>query len=457
MASTRDMTAGSPLRLILVFALPIAAGNLLQQLYNIVDALVIGRGEGVAALAAVSGSGWLDWTVLSVIMGFAQGFGIQIAQAFGAGDLAQVRRAAGQSILLSVLLVLMIGTFSQVFLSPILRLLQFPAATLTLTETYLRIVFGAIPVIMGMNLLSGFLYGVGDSRTPLLALVGSTSLNILLDYTLVIVLRLSVTGAALATVISQVVSCLICLLAVCRLPIFRLTRQDLKPEKEMLVRLLRLGTPIAMQNFIISVGGLVLQRVVNGFGFIFMAGYNAAARLQGMLELFGTAIGNAMGTFAGQNFGAGNLKRVRQGLRQSALLTVCIALLLTLTMFLFGHSLLSLFVQDAPEIVEQVLVYAVRFLRVMSSGLFFLYLLFVYRSTLQGLGDTLIPMVSGMVEMAMRILCALLLPALIGEWGVYFAEIAAWIGAAILLIFGYYRRIHLLEKAEARKLANVQS
>ncbi len=447
MASTRDMTTGSPMRLILAFALPIAAGNLLQQLYNVVDALVIGRGEGVAALAAVSGSGWLDWTVLSVIMGFAQGFGIQIAQAFGAGDHGQVKRAAGQSILLSLVLVLLIGTLSQVFLSPILSLLQFPEETLSLTQTYLRIIFAAIPVIMGMNLLSGFLYGVGDSRTPLLALIGSTTMNILLDWLLVIVFPLSVTGAALATVASQCMSCGICLLAVCRLPIFHIGKQDLAPDRSMLARLLRLGTPIALQNFIISVGGLVLQRVVNGFGFLFMAGYNAAARLQGMLELFGTAIGNAMGTFAGQNYGAGNLKRVRQGLRQSAFLTVGIALLLTLIVFLFGQSLLSLFVQDDPAVVDAVMVYAVRFLRIMASGLFFLYLLFVYRSTLQGLGDTLIPMVSGMVEMAMRILCALLLPALIGEWGVYLAEIAAWSGAAILLIIGYYRRIHLLETA----------
>ncbi len=443
--ATLDMTRGNPTRLILSFCLPIAAGNLLQQLYNIIDTLVIGRGEGVAALAAVSGSGWLDWAVLSIAMGMAQGFGIQIAQSFGRGDHEELKKAAGQSIILSVLLIVLIETLSQAFLYPILRLLQFPEDTLALTLLYLRIVFGGLPVIMGFNLLSGFLYGVGDSKTPLIALSLATVVNIVLDYLMVMEWHLAVAGAAIATVTSQCISFLICLVAVCHLPVFHLSDRHFRPDRAMDVRLLRLGVPVALQNFIISIGGLVLQRVVNGFGFIFMAGYNAASRLQGMLELFGTAIGNAMGTFAGQNLGAGNLKRVKQGLRQSAFIAVGIAFAITALMFLFGRQLLALFIEDDPQIVEAVLVYAFRFLRVMSSGLFFLYLLFVYRSTLQGLGDTLIPMVSGFVELVMRILCALLLPRVIGEWGVYFAEIAAWIGAAILLMVGYYHRIHVLE------------
>lgn len=447
MAKTRDMTVGSPARLILSFCLPIAAGNLLQQFYNIVDTLVIGRGEGVAALAAVSGSGWLDWGVLSIAMGLAQGFSIQIAQSFGSGNHEELRRFEGQSIFLSVLIVLILETLSQVFLFPALRLLRFPEDTLYLTRTYLRIVFCGIPVVMGYNLLSGFLYAVGNSRTPLIALSVATTVNIVLDVFLVIILRLGIIGAATATVTSQCISFLICLRAVCVLPIFRIRREQLRPEKRAVIRLLKLGTPIAFQNAIISIGGLVLQRTVNGFGFLFMAGYNAAARLQGMLELFGTSVGNAMGTFAGQNYGAKRLDRVRLGLRQSAKIAFGIALVIALLMFLFGRQLLALFIEDDPEVVEQVLVYAFRFLRVLACGLPSLYLLFVYRFTLQGLGDTFIPMVSGGIELAMRVSCILLLPALIGEWGVYFAEIAAWIGAAILLMAGYYHRIHKLERS----------
>ena len=277
----QDLTVGKPSRVLWQFCLPLFGSIIFQQLYNIVDALIIGRGEGVAALAAVSGSGWLDWAVLSVAMGMAQGFGIQIAQSFGAGNQKEVKRAAGQSILLSLVLILLLESVSQIFLHPILTALKFPEDTFFLTKLYLRIVFGAIPVIMGFNLLSGFLYGVGDSRTPLVALSCATTLNIVLDWVLVIYYHLAVAGAAAATVLSQVLSFIICLQAVMRLPDFQIARTDLHPDTGMMKRLLKLGTPIALQNFIISIGGLVLQRVVNGFGFLFMAGYNAASRLQG--------------------------------------------------------------------------------------------------------------------------------------------------------------------------------
>ena len=445
MPRVRDMTTGRPARHILAFCLPIAAGNILQQLYNLVDALVIGRGEGVAALAAVSGSGWLDWLVLSIAMGLAQGFGIQIAQSFGAGDHPRLRRAVGQSILLSIFTVIVLEITAQTCLTPMLRVLDFPENTVDMTRTYLRVVFAGLPLIMAYNLMAGFLHAVGDSRTPLLALTLATVCNILLDILLVMVVHLGVTGAALATTASQAVSSAVCLLAIWHLPVLHASRQDLKPDPVMMRRLIRLGAPIAFQNLIISLGGLVLQRVVNGFGFIFMAGYNAASRLQGMLEMCGTAIGNAMGTFAGQNLGAGRTDRIREGLRHSAWIATGVALTITAVMILFGRNLLSLFVEDDPEIVEQVLLYGYRFLIIMASGLPFLYLLFVFRSTLQGIGDTFVPMLSGGVELICRIASALILPLFFGEWGVYFSEITAWIGAAVLLMWGYRRRMRLID------------
>ena len=212
----------------------------------------------------------------------------------------------------------------------------------------------------------------------------------------------------------------------------------------MMRKLMALGVPIAFQNLIISIGGLVLQRVVNGFGFIFMAGFNAATRLTGLIELAGNSLGSAVSTFAGQNLGAKKLDRVRLGLRRSAQIGVGMALAIALLVVLFGRSVLSLFINDDPALVEQVLTVGCRYLYVASAGLFMLYLLFVYRSTLQGLGDTVTPMISGVVELVMRIGNALLLPLLIGEWGVYFAEISAWIGAAFFLIWGYYRRMRIL-------------
>ena len=443
-ARTKDMTRGNPTKLILSFCLPIIAGNLFQQFYSLVDTLVIGQVEGVTALAAVSAAGWLDWTVLGLAMGMAQGFAIQIAQSFGARDYAGLRRAAGQSLLLSAILTVVLTALSEALLWPVLVLLRTPENTIALTCQYLRVIFGGVVFVMAFNLLSGFLRSLGDSRTPLIAMTTAALCNIGLDILFVAVFRWGVNGVSIATVLSQCLSSLICLLALRKTSVIRLSRADWKPDLRMMQRLMILGVPVAFQNLIISIGGLVLQRVVNGFGFIFMAGFNAATRLTGLIELAGNSLGSAVGTFAGQNLGARKLDRVRLGLRRSAQIAVGLALAVALLIVFFGRSVLALFINDDPALVEQVLTVGCRYLYVASAGLFMLYLLFVYRSTLQGLGDTVTPMVSGVIELVMRIGNSLLLPLLIGEWGVYIAEISAWIGAAVFLIWGYYRRMRLL-------------
>ena len=451
MAKTRDMTTGSPTRHILLFCLPIIAGNAFQQLYSLVDSFVVGQ-LSVDSLNAVASAGWLDWTVLSLAIGLAQGFGIQIAQSFGAGDHRQMHRAIGQSLLLSVATVLLVGALAQLFIRPVLVLMDMPAETIDMTESYLRIIYAGLPLVMGFNLFGGFLRSVGDSTTPLIAMTVAALTNIGLDVLLVLHTPLGVNGAAIATVSAQGLSCLICLIAVLRMPVMHIRRSDLRPDGAMCRRLLTLGVPIAFQNLIISIGGLVLQSIVNGLryvlasGYYFVAGFNTTSRLVGLIEMAGTSLGSAVGTFAGQNLGAGRLDRVRLGMRRAAQLGVGLALLVGLVMVLFGKGLLSLFLTDPdPTKVTETLAVAYRYLLVMSAGLPMLYLLFVYRTTLQGVGDTFIPMLSGFVELAMRILCALLLPGLMGEWGVYIAEIAAWGGAAILLMWGYYRRMRLLE------------
>ena len=441
---TKDMTQGSPARLILFFCLPILAGNIFQQLYSLVDTFVVGRVEGVTALAAVSSAGWLDWTLLGLAMGLAQGFAIQIAQSFGAGDFDELRQATGQSLTLSAGIVLVLEIIAQALLRPVLTLMNTPPDTYELTCLYLRIIFGGLPVVMGFNLLAGFLRSVGNSRTPLIAMVTAALCNIALDILFVAFFRWSVAGVGIATVISQGLSCLICLVAVMRLPVFRITAKDLRPTREVSGRLMKLGLPIGFQNFIISIGGLVLQGVVNAQGFIFMAGYSAASRLQGLIELAGTALSAAVGTFTGQNFGARRLDRVKLGLRKSVQIGTIMAVIVAAVVLIWGKPLLRLFIQDDPAIVEQVLTYGHRFLVFMGSGLFALYMLFVYRSTLQGLGDTFVPMISGIVELFMRIGSALLLPLFMGEWGIYLSEIMAWAGAAVLLIWGYYHRVRLL-------------
>ena len=438
------MTSGNPVRLILVFAFPILIGNLMQQLYSLIDSLIIGQLLGVTALTAVSASGWLDWAVLSVPMGLAQGFSIRAAQCYGGKKYDELKRTVAQSYLIALAVTIALEILSQILLYPVLTWMNSPEETIHLTERYLRIIYAGLPVVMCLNAFSGFLHALGNSRTPLLALACSTAVNVGLDWWFVGSLGFGTNGGAYATVIAQAVSAAICLSAVLRIPELRPRRMDYRPDRQVIKKLIKLGFPIAFQNLIISLGGLVLQGVVNAFGFVFMAGYNAASRLQGLIEIAGTSLGNAAGTFTGQNIGAKKMDRVRQGLRRSAQIAFLLALAVGIIMVLLGKPVLSLFIRDEAELAGQVMAIACDFLRIMAAGLPMLYLLFVYRSTLQGLGDTVIPMVSGFVELALRVGTSLLLPMLLGYWGVYIAEIAAWIGAAIFLIVGCYHRLRLI-------------
>lgn len=444
MARIKDMTSGNPVRLILVFAFPVFIGNLLQQLYSLIDSLIIGRLLGVTALTAVSASGWLDWAVLSIPMGLAQGYSIRAAQCFGGKSYGELKKTVAQSYLISIAVTIALEIFSQFLLYPALAWMNSPEETIRLTENYLRIIYAGLPVVMCLNIFSGFLHALGNSRTPLLALACSSAVNICLDWWFVGSLGLGTNGGAYATVIAQAVSAAICLAAVLRIPELRPRPKDYRPDMPVIKRLIKLGFPIAFQNLIIALGGIVLQSVVNAFGFIFMAGYNAASRLQGLIEIAGTSLGNAAGTFTGQNTGAGEKERVRLGLRKSARIGFLLALSVGMVMVLFGKPILSLFIRDEAELAGQVLAIGYDFLKIMAAGLPMLYLLFVYRSTLQGLGDTVIPMVSGFIELALRVGAALLLPILLGYWGVYIAEIAAWIGAGIFLIIGCYHRLRAI-------------
>ena len=449
MARTRDMTTGSPTKHLIFFTLPIIAGNAFQQLYSLVDSFVVGQ-VSVDALTAVASAGWLDWLVLSLAIGLAQGFGIQVAQSFGAGDYQELHRAVGQSLLLSVITVVTVEIIAQVFLWPLLVAMDMPQQTIRMTESYLRIIFAGLPLVMGFNLFSGFLRSVGNSTTPLIAMICAALTNTVLDVLFVMGFEWGVQGAAAATISGQGLSGIICLIAILRLPVMRINRSDLRFDKRMCTRLMKLGIPIAFQNLIISIGGLALQKVVNGFRYAFVAGFNAANRLVGLIELAGSSLGSAVGTFAGQNLGAGRIDRVKLGMRRAAQLSVLLGVIVAAVMILWGEPLLSLFLTDEdPVKVAETLAVAYQYLVVMSIGLPMLYLLFAYRTTLQGIGDTFIPMISGGMELVMRILCAVVLPRFMGEWGIYLSEIAAWVGAAVLLMWGYYHRIHLLERNPA--------
>lgn len=237
------------------FALPVLTGNMLQQFYNLVDSLIIGQLLGVTALTAVSASGWLDWAVLSIPMGLAQGYSIHASQCYGGKQYAELKRTVAQSYLISAAVTVALEAISQTLLRPVLTWMNSPEETIHLTENYLRIIYAGLPVVMCLNMFSGFLYALGNSRTPLLALVCATAVNIALDWWFVGSLGLGTNGGAYATVIAQAVSAGICLAAVLKIPELRPQRVDYRPDRIVIQKLVRLGFPIAFQNLIISLEG----------------------------------------------------------------------------------------------------------------------------------------------------------------------------------------------------------
>lgn len=446
----RSMTEGSPTRLILTFALPLMLGNVFQQLYTVVDTAVVGQVVGVQALAAIGAADWLNWLVLSVMQGLAQGFSILMAQYFGAKDHRQLSQSIGASATLCGVAAVLMLTASQLASEPVLRLLNTPDSILGDSLLYLRIVFGGIPIITAYNLLASILRALGDSKTPLYAVIVATAVNIALDLLFVMGFHWGVGGAAAATVIAQGVSTVYCYVNVRKITIIHLKREDLRPSPAMTATLLRLGFPVALQNAIISVGGMVVQSVVNRFGMLFIAGFTATNKLYGLLEIAATSYGYAVTSFVGQNLGGRLLERIQKGMRSAAVIALITSAVIAAAMLVFGRAILSLFISGTPEEVSASMDIAYRYLAVMSLCLPILYMLHIYRSALMGLGDTVIPMISGFAEMVMRVSIALLLPLAMGQDGIYFAEVGAWTGAAVLLTASYFVRIRRLIEPRRR-------
>lgn len=438
------MTVGKPARLILSFALPLMLGNVFQQMYIIVDTMVVGKFVGVEALAALGAADWLNWLVIGLMQGLTQGFSILISQRFGASDWKGLNRAMAGAVLIAGIVGIALTITSLSLVHPVLVLLNTPADIMDGALSYLHVMFSGCLAVMGYNVFAAILRAMGNSRTPLIAMVIASLLNVVLDLLFVLGFHWGIAGAAGATVLAQAVSCLICLFAVLRLPIPKMEREDWRPSAPLYGQLLKLGAPLAFQNTIIAVGGMVVQSVVNGFGVLFVAGYTATNKLYGLLEIAATSFGFSMAAYTGQNLGARKYDRIRTGMRSASRMAVATALLISVLMILLGRYILMLFISGDPAQQEQVLAIAYRFLCIMSAMLFILYLLHVYRSALQGMGDTLIPMSSGIIEMFMRIGAAMLLPSLIRQDGVFWAEVIAWTGAAILLIAMYYRRVSRL-------------
>ncbi len=443
---TQSMTQGKPFPLLLGFALPLMLGNVFQQMYTMVDTIIVGKALGVGALAALGACDWLNWLVLGMVQGLTQGFAILMAQHFGAEKYGDLRRAVANALWLSVAGAVVLTAASQLTLKPVLMLMQTPVDILPDSVLYLRIIFAGLPAVLAFNLLASILRAMGDGRTPLIAMVVAALTNIVLDLVFVLVFHWGIAGAAAATVLAQVLSGVYCYIRLRSMPLLTMQKGDLKLRGAVAKKLFLLGLPLAFQNAIIAIGGMVVQMVVNGSGVLFIAGFTATNKLYGILEVAATSYGYAMTTYTGQNLGARKLERIRNGVAAGLSLGTITSVVIAAAMLVFGRPILSLFISGTPDEVARTLQVAYHYLAIMSIALPILYLLHVLRAAIQGLGNTVLPMASGIAEFFMRTGTALFLPLVLGEEGIFYAEAAAWIGADIILVISYFVTIKKLAR-----------
>lgn len=437
---TKNMTTGSPVRLIIGFAIPMFLGMLFQQFYSMVDTMIVGQYLGVHPLAGVGSTSSLNFMVIGFCMGVCNGFAIPVAQMFGADDERRLRRFVTNSAWLCVGFSVVMTLLVVVLCKPVLRLMNTPAEIFDYAYLYIVIIFWGIPCTFLYNLLAGIIRSLGDSKTPVVFLAISSMLNIMLDVVSILVFHMGVEGPALATVISQGVSGLICLLYMKKkYPILHTSREEWKMDATYMKHLCFMGIPMGLQYSVTAIGTLVLQAAINGMGAAVVAGVTAAQKINAFIACPVEALGQTMAPYTGQNMGAGKIDRIGRGLRDATLVGFLMSALCFLTAFLVGDKLVLLFL-DAKE--TEIIAYAYRFLLYCTGFYFLLTIVNTVRFTIQGMGFSVFAIISGVMEMVARVLAAVVVAGKFGFIGICLAHPMAWLFADIFLIpaFFYCRR-----------------
>ncbi|MGN1346281.1 MAG: MATE family efflux transporter [Eubacteriales bacterium] len=435
--TTLDLTNGPVLPLMLRFCLPILLGNLMQQLYNMVDAAVVGQFVGTNALAAVGATGSITFLVIGFVDGMCAGFCIPVSQAFGSGDRKMLRRCVMNIVYLAAFFAVVLTVGTSLSLRWMLTAMDFPADIFGDSLIYLRVIFLGIPVTILYNTGAALMRAMGNSRTPLFVLMMASVLNIALDLLLVCVCGLAVFGVAIATITSQAVSGIVCLVYILR------NYPDLRrfeaPEERRFSghiarRLVLSGLPMALQYSITAIGSILIQAAVNNLGSVVVASVTAANKVQSFVHLPFSTLGVTISTWCGQNMGAKNYRRVREGVRSGMLLATVYSLAMGLLMYTCGEYVSLIFIDsDEPNLAE-LLGYVRQFIRV--NCLFYVPLgtLTVCRFGLQGLEYGVTAMFAGLFEMVARSVVALAFTGTYGFDAICFANPAAWIAACVLLV-----------------------
>lgn len=437
--TVKDLTKGSPMKLILGFMLPLLLGMLFQQFYNMVDTMVVGKYLGPLSLAGVGSTGSINFLVMGFVIGLCSGFAIPIAQKFGSGDYAELKKYVGATMWIAVAFAVIITLATTLLCGQILTWMNTPDDAFYEAYNYIFVIFLGIPVTFLYNILSGFIRSLGDSKTPVIFLVISSLLNICLDIFMIVVLNMGVAGAGWATVISQLVSGILCLIFIIKkFELLHISKSDLKFNPYYMGRLCAVGLPMGLQYSITAIGTILIQTAVNGLGALYMASVTAGGKVGQFICCPFDAMGSTMATYGGQNVGAGKPDRIRRGLIYCSALGIGYALIVLAIAVLFGGNLAMLFV-DTKDIESgldpnQILDLAKQFL--VTNAVFYIPLAFVniVRFLIQGMGFSQIAVYAGVAELAARGLVAFVLAPSFGYTAICFANPIAWIFADLFLI-----------------------
>ena len=440
--TTKKMTEGNPLGLILGFSIPMLAGLLFQQMYNLVDTIIVGQTLGDSALAAVGSTGSINFLINGFCMGICSGFAIPVAQRFGAESYDSMRKFVGNSIIMSGIFAVVITTLVSIFCYQILVIMQTPDDIIDLAYSYISIIFFGIPVTFLYNLTAGIIRSLGDSKTPTYFLIMAAGINVVLDIVFIIVLGMSVDGPALATVMSQFIAGISCLIYMKKkFPILKLSKGDLKLGKHHSQVLISMGIPFGLQYSITAIGSVILQTAVNGLGTIVVASMTAGAKVSMFVVCPFDALGGTMATYAGQNVGAKNIPRVKKGVWTAQLIGTIYAVFIFIVLIFAGRYILRLFT-STDIVIEQAMMF------LLANGVTYTLLAAVniFRFAIQGMGFSTFAIYSGVMEMIARILVAFTFVPMIGFSGAIWASPVAWLFAVIFLVPGLYYCCRKLDK-----------
>lgn len=429
-----DMTQGPVLKQMTVFALPVVFGMLCQRVYNFADTYIVGRYLGDGVLAAVSIAGAAMYMLFSIMMGVTTGVSVVISQFYGAGEEEKLRKTYTAGIYVAVGMTVLIMVFGMLTTVPLLRLLQTSDELLPDAGSYLMVIYAGCGATMLYNFSSAVLRAVGNSVVPLVFLILSSVLNVFLDIVFVSWIPMGTAGAAFATVLAQFISGALCLwYAVKILPFLRAGKKDWRPDWHLIGQVLRYGVPTGLQMSIISVSDMTLQAVINTYGTAMIVAYGVCMKVEGLGFQLADAIGASLGTFAGQNVGAGNFRRVRQGVRSAYLMNVICYGIFCPLVFVFAETIMEAFT-GTPEAIRMGTEYMRTFTAFFLAG----GILVVYHNILRASGDVMVTVLMGISEVVTRIGCAVWFPRLFGYRGLWFVSPLTWVCAALVGAVRYY-------------------